>query len=51
MNINNTIGAKISGSTFLNLDKASLEEFDVSPGFQLQLMKVIKDLVQSNIML
>ena len=43
--INLFIEAKIDGNKLLSLDKGSLDQFGLSDGFQLSLMKIIKDLV------
>ena len=45
INVLNYIEAKINGYGFLSLDKGSLDQFGLSDGFQLPLMKIIKDLV------
>ena len=39
--------AKINGCGFLELDRDSLKELEVSVGFRLAVMKIIKDLVCS----
>ena len=44
--INLIIEAKIDGNQLLSLGEDSLEEFGLSDGFQLPLMKVIEDLVR-----
>jgi hypothetical protein len=42
-----TIDAKISGNTFLNLDKNSLEDYGLSTEFKIPLMKIIEEVVCS----
>jgi hypothetical protein len=40
-----TVDAKISGDTFLSLDKASLEHYGLSTKFKTPLMKIIDEVV------
>ena len=42
---NNKIDAKLSGSTFVSLDKDSLEYHGLSTEFQILLMKIIEKVV------
>jgi hypothetical protein len=42
-----TIDAKVSGSTFLSLDKDSLEHYGLSTEFKAPLIKIIEEVVCS----